>query len=208
MCRDTARQYCFELRIPECIKVTTVAPTGTIAKLPGKSEGIHPIYGKYFKRRVRYADSDPKIEELRRQGLHIEPCIYNSNTLVVTFICKDALVEEVEALGLNANELVEGANEVSLADHLAVQAMFQEEYADNAVSFTVNVEPGKYTIDQAMGTIIHYLPRIKGTTIMVDASRAQSPYERLSKEEFEKLAHLSTVAQGEMDCSTGACPIR
>jgi ribonucleotide reductase alpha subunit len=142
------------------------------------------------------------------KGYHIEPCIYTANTLVVSFICKDLLVEEVEALGLNADTLVEGANEVSLADHLAVQAMVQEDFADNAVSFTVNVEPGQYTVDQAMETIIHYLPRVKGTTIMVDSSRPQSPYERLTKEEFEELAHLATVTQGEMDCNTGACPVK
>ena len=33
--REQARDYAFELRIPEPVKVTTVAPTGTIAKLPG-----------------------------------------------------------------------------------------------------------------------------------------------------------------------------
>jgi ribonucleoside-triphosphate reductase len=207
-CRDEARRYAHALRIPEPIKVTTVAPTGTIAKLPGKSEGIHPIYGRYFKRRVRFADTDPNLVGYMEKGYHIEPCIYTANTLVVSFICKDLLVEEVEALGLNADTLVEGANEVSLADHLAVQAMVQEDFADNAVSFTVNVEPGQYTVDQAMETIIHYLPRVKGTTIMVDSSRPQSPYERLTKEEFEELAHLATVTQGEMDCNTGVCPVK
>lgn len=208
VCRDAARQYAFELRIPEPIKVTTVAPTGTIAKLPGKSEGAQTIYGRYFKRRVRYADTDPRLPNLLLLGYHIEPCIYTANTLVVTFICKDSLVEEVESLGLDADYLVEGANEVSLADHLAVQAMIQEEYVDNAVSFTVNVEPAQYTVEQAMDIILHYLPRIKGTTIMVDASRPQSPYERLTKEQFDELAYLATVSQGEMDCATGACPIR
>jgi ribonucleoside-triphosphate reductase len=208
ICRKTADKYCFELRIPGCIKVTTIAPTGTIAKLPGKTEGIHPIYGRYFKRRIRYADNDPKLVELLRLGYHIEPCQYTANTLVVTFICKDLLVDEVQRLGLDADLLVEQANEVSLAEHLSVQAMIQEEYADNAVSFTVNVEDGQYTVEQAMDTIIHYLPRIKGTTIMVDASRPQSPYERLTKEEFDLLAHLATIDQGNMDCGTGACPVK
>jgi ribonucleoside-triphosphate reductase len=208
ICRKTADAYCFQLRIPACIKVTTIAPTGTIAKLPGKSEGIHPIYGRYFKRRIRYADNDPKLVELLQLGYHIEPCQYTANTLVVTFICKDLLVDEVERLGLDADNLVEQANEVSLLEHLSVQAMIQEEYADNAVSFTVNVEDGQYTVDQAMETIIHYLPRIKGTTIMVDASRPQSPYERLTKEEFDQLAHLATIGQGDMECSTGACPVK
>ena len=52
--REMARAYAFELRIPEPVKVTTVAPTGSIAKLPGVSEGIHPIYARHFERRVRF----------------------------------------------------------------------------------------------------------------------------------------------------------
>lgn len=57
--RDEAREYAFQLRIPEPVKVTTVAPTGSIAKLPGVSEGIHPIYARHFLRRVRFSMTDP-----------------------------------------------------------------------------------------------------------------------------------------------------
>jgi ribonucleoside-triphosphate reductase len=35
--RNEAREYAFQLRIPEPVKVTTVAPTGSIAKLPGRT---------------------------------------------------------------------------------------------------------------------------------------------------------------------------
>ncbi|MGW7358811.1 hypothetical protein ACWGI0_19785 [Streptomyces sp. NPDC054802] len=41
------------------MKVTTVAPTGSIAKLPGATEGIHPIYARHFIRRVRFSMPDP-----------------------------------------------------------------------------------------------------------------------------------------------------
>lgn len=208
VCRQEARDYSFLLRIPEPIKVTTVAPTGTIAKMPGVSEGIHPIYGRYFVRRIRYADNAVELDKFRLEGRTIEKDLYSPNTVCVLFPTKDILVEEVEKLGLDAEYLVEAANEINFADMLAVQAMYQECYADNAISFTVNVEPGTPTVEDAKKTLINYLSRLKGTTIMVDGSRPQSPYERITKEEYEGLTG-GFVGDGiNEECANGACPIR
>src|SRR5690606_24511188 len=54
----TAQHFAHQLRIPVPVKTRTVAPTGTIAKMPGVSEGIHPIFSKYFVRRIRFSDID------------------------------------------------------------------------------------------------------------------------------------------------------
>src|SRR5690606_35384241 len=63
--RNAARDYAFQLRIPEPVKVTTVAPTGTIAKLPGTTEGIHPIFARYYIRRIRFSTiSENEIKQL------------------------------------------------------------------------------------------------------------------------------------------------
>lgn len=211
--RKEARRYAFQLRIPEPIKVTTVAPTGTIAKLPGRTEGLHPVYAKYFKRRVRFSTVDPgqatQLDKFRDQGLSVVDCLYTPNTKVVEFITKESLVAEVEDLGLDADYLVEAANEIGLSDMLAVQAMYQECYADNALSFTVNIEPDKYTVDQARDTLIHYLPKLKGTTIMMDNSRPQAPYERITRDEWEShTGHKEVTDSVDEACATGACPIR
>jgi adenosylcobalamin-dependent ribonucleoside-triphosphate reductase len=209
--RTEARDYAFELRIPEPVKVTTIAPTGSIAKLVGASEGIHPIYAKYFLRRIRFStiNQAAKIQEFVDQGYEVEDCLYSANTKVVTFPTKELLVEQVESLGFNPEEIVESADEISLEDMLAFQAMYQNHYADNAVSFTVNVPENKYGIDEAMQILVKYLPELKGTTIMVDGTRPQAPYSRVSKAEYLNLASPKTV-QDSLDesCSTGACPIR
>ena len=230
--KEKAR-YAHELRIPNPIKGTTIAPTGSIAKLPGESEGIHPIYGPYFKRRIRFAANDPKVQEFVDQGYEVEDCLYTANTKVVAFYVKDPLVQAVENLGIDP-DIVEGANDIDLSDMLAVQAMVQECYADNAVSFTVNIEPdevqkaylkdqldqgvslldlkvgpaGEGTISSAQADIIHYLPYLKGTTIMIDGSRPQSPYERISKAEWEMAEYIKEMGSGELACGPSGCPVK
>ncbi|MEU0674438.1 ribonucleoside-triphosphate reductase, adenosylcobalamin-dependent [Streptomyces sp. NPDC006172] len=211
--RAEAREYAFQLRIPEPVKVTTVAPTGSIAKMPGVTEGIHTIYARFFKRRVRFSMVDPAqvktVEDAVRQGYEVEKCIYDQsgNTMVVTYPTKEKLVAEVEAMGYDP-AIVESADEVDLHAMLAFQAMYQTEYADNAVSFTVNFPEGKYDVDQAAEIIKAWLPDLKGTTLMPDGTRAQAPYERITAEEFAQYAVTSVEDSTDEDCSTGACPVR
>lgn len=210
--RDTAREYAFELRLPEPVKVTTVAPTGSIAKLPGVTEGIHPIYGRHFLRRVRFNMTDPaqaaNVARFEFEGYDVEPCIYDQsgNTYVVTFPTKEKLVAEVEAMGFDP-AIVESADELTLDQMLSFQAMYQAEYADNAVSFTANVPEG-LDVDETMAVIKRWLPDLKGTTIMVDGTREQAPYERITEAEFDAYEVTSIEDSTDEDCATGACPVR
>jgi ribonucleoside-triphosphate reductase len=211
--RDEAREYAFALRVPEPVKVSTVAPTGSIAKMPGVTEGIHTIYARFFKRRVRFSMVDPAqvktVEDAVRQGYEVEKCIYDQsgNTMVVTYPTKEKLVAEVEALGYDP-AIVESADEIELNAMLAFQAMYQSEYADNAVSFTVNFPEGKYEVDEAAAIIQSWLSDLKGTTLMPDGTRAQAPYERITAEEFAQYAVTSVEDSTDEDCATGACPVR
>ncbi|WP_440066406.1 ribonucleoside-triphosphate reductase, adenosylcobalamin-dependent [Streptosporangium sp. OZ121] len=213
--REEAHIYSFELRIPEPIKVTTVAPTGTVAKLTGTTEGIHPIYARYFIRRIRFSTVDPDqarmLEDYRAQGYKTEPDLYAANTDVVEIPTLDPLVEQVVALGYPA-ETVESADEISPEDMLRVQAMVQRVYTDNAVSFTVNIPPDSVTPADLSALLVKYLPHLKGTTLMVDESREQAPYERLTAEQWAALNEqesVYTVSDSiDEECATGACPIR
>jgi adenosylcobalamin-dependent ribonucleoside-triphosphate reductase len=211
--RDAATAYAHELRIPVPVKVTTVAPTGTIAKMPGVTEGIHPIYARHFIRRVRFSLVDPvqaeRVNAFFAQGYNVETDVYDQsgNTVVVEFPTKEKLVEEVESLGLPAS-LVESADEISFNDMLAFQGMYQRNYADNAVSFTVNVLPGALDQDQAEAVLKKWLPVLKGTTVFPDLTRPQSPYERITAEEYEKAAAKNVDASYDEECASGACPVK
>jgi adenosylcobalamin-dependent ribonucleoside-triphosphate reductase len=211
--KAAAVEFCHALRIAVPVKMTTVAPTGTIAKMPGVTEGIHPIYARHFIRRVRFSLVDPvqaeRVNTFFAQGYNVEEDVYDKsgNTVVVEFPTKEKLVEEVENMGLPA-ELVEAADEIDFADMLAFQAMYQKDYADNAVSFTVNVLPGQLDQDQAEETLARFLPVLKGTTVFPDLTRPQSPYERITAEEYEKAAAKSVDASYDEACASGACPVK
>lgn len=205
VCDETARAYAKELGIPTPIKRTTVAPTGTIAKLSGTTEGIQTIYARFGIRRVLYGEDDPKLQGLFAKGYHIEDCVY-TNGKIVEFPYKDILVAEVEALGMPV-DLIEDASEVDVKDYLAVQAMVQNLYSDNSISLTINFPEGKYTHEDVKQALYVYGPQLKGTTMMPDASRPQQPYSRLTQEEYEATG-VGEVGQGETECATGACPIK
>lgn len=231
--RKEVRRYAFTLRIPEPVKCTTLAPVGTVSKLAGCTESMEPIKFRYFEQRIRFSKSpeDPNVQELRDQGYVIEDAVFEPNTLIAVIPCKNKLLEELEAIHgpEKAEWLLEEAAEIPLDDMLAVQQMVQAEYADNAISFTVNRPPDPIQqafieehpdwnwkglelplpeesyLDDAMRTIKHFLPRLKGTTVMVDGSRQQAPYTPISKEQYEAAISSQVAESFDGECAGGAC---
>ena len=206
-----AQDLCHDLRIPVPVKLRTIAPTGTVAKLAGVSEGIHPIFSKYFLRRIRFnklSDAEA-LAGLVAEGYDVEDDLFAPNTAVVTIPTKDTLVQEAVArFGAAGEEFVEAADDLTLDQLLGFQALYQKYWADNAVSFTANVDPDAYTSDDVAQTLQKYAGVLKGSTIFPEASYPQAPYERITKEQYES-ASVKAVADGvDEDCANGACPIK
>lgn len=216
--RQEARDYAFELRIPEPVKVTTVAPTGSVAKLPGATEGIHPILYKWYEQRIRFSKRDERefnqILDYMSQGFVIEDDIYDPSgmTAVVVIPTENILIAEVRELvktyDLDFDEsVVESAEDLTLDDMLSFQALYQEYWADNAVSYTCNIPDGKYSPEELQDILKRHLPKLKGTTIMVDASREQAPYTRITQADYEAAAAKRIEDSADFECSTGSCGI-
>lgn len=231
--RKEVRRYAFNLRIPEPVKCTTLAPVGTVSKLAGCTESMEPSKFRYFEQRIRFSKNpeDPNIADLRAQGVTIEDAIFEPNTLIAVIPCKNKLLAELEVIhGVSKAEwLLEEASEIPLDDMLAVQQMVQYEYADNAISFTVNRPPDatqqafiaehpdwSWTgeslplpepayLEDALATIKHFLPRLKGTTVMIDGSRMQAPYTPLTKEQYESAVGHQIAESFDGECAGGAC---
>lgn len=211
---DAAKDFCHQLRIPIPVKLRTIAPTGTIAKMPGVSEGIHPIFAKYFIRRIRFSTvSEEQLamaQQYERDGFHVEPDQYSANSLVVSIPTKDSLVAAVaEQFGQSeAEEIVESAADLTLNEMLAFQALYQTYWADNAVSFTANVDPNTYTPKDVADQIYIFGVLLKGATIFPEASMPQAPYERITREEYETATATAVADSVDEECANGACPIR
>jgi len=182
--RGTAQKYAYNLRIPEPVKVSTVAPTGSISKLAGCSEGIQTIYAKYFIRRVIFSMSDPdqaaRIEELKRQGYHVEASKhYGADQQVVSYYCRDAVLSEVD------EDLVEDSTDLAVEDVMEVQSVVQGAFVDNSVAITVNFDP-ELSEEEIYNTIKAYGGRLKGFTMFPRVSNfVQAPYEAITREQWE-----------------------
>lgn len=211
---EVAINYAHQLRIPVPVKKRTVAPTGTIAKLPGVTEGIHPVFALYFIRRIRFSIVDPDqwatCMDYANRGFLVEPDAAAAETMVVSIPTKDILLDQVAALWgpERAHELVQSPAELTLQDMLNVQAMYQDLWADNAVSYTANVDPKKYSVTDLTQLLTEYGPELKGGTVFPEQSFLQAPYERMAKWEFDLLEATETNDSVDENCATGACPVR
>lgn len=208
---DAAAEYSNVLRIPTPIKKRVIAPTGTISKLAGVSgEATHAPFAAYFIRRIRFSDLEPaevaQVEEYRRKGYRVEPDRHAANTTVVEIPTKDSLLDELEF-----PEYFQHAGDLTIRDMLNVQRMYQKYWADQAVSYTVNVDPERYTAEELAEVLAEYLPDLKGTTVFPEMSFEQAPYERISFEEYKARAEEVGIEVTDTGfdpvCASGACPV-
>ncbi|MFI0553395.1 ribonucleoside-triphosphate reductase, adenosylcobalamin-dependent [Streptomyces scabiei] len=206
-----AVEYANEMRIPVPIKKRVIAPTGTISKVAGVSgEATHAPFADYFLRRIRFSLVEPEearqVEEYRAKGYPVEDCIYAANTAVVTIPTRDPLVSEVMD-----PSVIEHAGMLSLEDMLKVQRLYQRYWADQAVSYTASVDPERYTVEDVAAILLEFMPDLKGSTIFPELSRAQAPYERITREQYVEMATALGIETEDTGfdeiCASGACPI-
>lgn len=166
----------------------TVAPTGTTGMVSGVSTGIEPYMAPVYWRRM-VKDVDKKNNNVAQEVLVVEP-IYDLYP-----------------------DIVEGAADIPVEKHFAVQAAVQK-HVDNAVSKTINL-PNDYEVDKLSSLWLKYLPQLKGTTFYRWGSRENEPFQPVKKEEIEEL--LMTVPEedirrklrneNEGDCF-GSCEVK
>jgi len=207
--RRAADDFADQLGTPRSVKVTAVAPTGTISNLRGTTPGPHPVFARYFVRRVRFAAHDPAWERLAAEGHEVVDDIYAASTKVVSFLLRDSVLDRHPA------ELIEQADEISVEQFLDLVAAVQETYCGGtdgqAVSATARIPAGMSPSELARA-LLPRLGRLKGATVFPDVSRALPPLEAISAERYEELSALSggalSVGDSNTGCIGGACPVR
>lgn len=167
------------MKVPRSIKTTTVKPSGTVSLLASATPGVHYPHSRYYIRRVRMTTGSPQLEKLKSKGYYIEPCAFKPE--------HTAIVEFPVDVG-NCRTL----DDITMWEQLELAAFMQHYYADNQVSCTVTFqkEEGKH-IAAALNT---YQYRLKGISFLPrsDDVYPQMPYEKISKEQYEKMCHNIT----------------
>lgn len=207
---DTEKvSYAGTLGIPVPCKGSTLAPNGTGALLPGCPSSMQAMFAGWGIRRMRCSDTDTELERKKLEGYPVYADPQARNTQIVEFWYEDPLVAKLRAAGLDPDKLVEGQDEIPFESSLALQALVQERYADNAISFTINVPNDKRPSFADMKNLFStYLPKLKGTTYFPDVSRKYPPLERKTKAEFESYTGPKEITSVEQECLNGACPVK
>ena len=209
--REAADQLANELQLPKPIKVTAIAPNGTIAQLRGTTSGIHPVYARYFVRRIQYSDTDPRLLDMQAKGYHIEDSIYAEHTKVVSVPAADISIQRHD------ESLIEQANEVTVDAFLSIQGAVQATFCGGndgqAISATANIPSSGVDAEQMADVLARHLPYVKGMTVFPAVSRPQTPITAITKGEWASMLIeiQEQVAAGDSndgECVGGACPIR
>lgn len=196
------------------IKKTTCKPSGTVAKMPGVSSGIHWHYSPYMIQRIRFNETDPNLLVVKACGFPIEKAAKEPNTVVVEFPVKNPNAD---------NPNFKSSADVSLEEQFANQYLFAYIWADNAVSATLSFQ--QQETDKIEPLLAAYNNRIKSTSLLPYQGHGyvQAPWEPITKEEYEErvstlqlsveeaYAILASSVTGDSelldsDCIGGACP--
>lgn len=167
-----------EAGVPASVRLTTVKPSGTISLLSGASPGMHWPPFRYGVRRMRVGQDSPVASVLINAGIPFEPDAYSENTLTFEFPMKSGVGK------------TRSVDEVSIWEQASLVAMLQREWADNAVSNTLNFQ--EHEKDQIEHVISAFAPVIKSISLLPTESHGyvQPPYEPTTKEEYERRTAL------------------
>jgi adenosylcobalamin-dependent ribonucleoside-triphosphate reductase len=198
------------------IKLTTNKPSGTVAKMPGVSSGIHWHYAAFMLQRIRFHETDPNLKVMELCGFHIEKAQKEPNTVVVTFPIKNPNADHPN---------FRGSGDVSLEEQIANQYLFAYAWADNAVSATLTFKHDE--TDKIEPLLRAYNNKIKSTSLLPYSGHGyvQAPWEPITEEEYNrqvanlkmdpdeayKLVKLTTEPSDDLldsDCLSGACPTK
>jgi ribonucleoside-triphosphate reductase (thioredoxin) len=206
MVKTEGTSYATAQGIPVPVAFTALAPTGSISALPGVTTSCQALDFAWFLRLVRYSDMDPELAVKRSEGYEVFTDEDAANTAIVKYWCEHPLVSKVKASGLDPS-ILETQFQVPFMDSLKVQAMIQDLYADNAISYTVNLPEDVQGLseDEMEAQLAEILPRLKGTTMYVAKSRKNTPIQPITKEQFDAHQGPKQITMVEDDCKNG-CP--
>lgn len=154
--------------------LTTIQPTGTIAIIANVSSGCEPNFALCYKRVAQsmnnqefYFTNEILKEKLSQLGIL-------SDELLQKISNNNGSVKGIEEIPEDIQKIFVTAMEISPEWHVKMQAAFQNNGVDSAVSKTVNM-PNKATVEDVSKTyMLAYDLGCKGITIFRDGCRGKN----------------------------------
>lgn len=211
-----------ELGLPRPKNVTTVKPSGTLSKVMDTTEGVHKPLGKYIFNNVTYGRYDPLVPLCRAAGYKVVDHPTDPSAVLITFPVKwdDVPFEKVVREGKTLEVNLESA-----ISQLERYKMLMQNWCQQNVSATIS-----YSVEEVDGIVewlysnwdtyvgVSFLFRADPTKTAKDLGYLYLPQEVVTQEKYEEyVAVIQPIdldqsndidAELEMDCTTGACPIR
>jgi len=167
------------LQVPESIKITSIKPSGTVSLLGGATPGIHYPHSRFYIRRVRIGKNTNLAEELRKNGYHVEPDVYQPETTLVA------------SFPIDIGKGVKTLKKVSMWEQLSLASFMQRYWADNQVSCTISFSKSKESsqIEPALNFFQYDLKGISFLPTLDDQATAypQMPYEEIDEEKYKSM---------------------
>lgn len=173
---------------------TTIAPTGTIARLMnghGYSSGIEPPFAISMKSSIIGTSIDDGIHPLLLEKLNE---LYFDSPEIKTRIIEQikqngSSIQNISQFSDKFKQLFLTANEISIDQHVAIQSAFQE-FTDSAVSKTINMNNKASVEDVSNAFKLAWGSKCKGMTIYRDGSKIKQVLNVIKKEnKINDLSH-------------------
>jgi ribonucleoside-diphosphate reductase alpha chain len=147
--------------------VTTIAPTGTLSLIANCSSGIEPLFAIQYTRRaledLEFQMTDPLFLEMgEREGFLTEHALQA--------LQNGASLGDLPGVPQSVKDRFITTFEISPLQHVRIQAAFQE-YADNAVSKTINFSHEATQDEVKEAFLMAYREKCKGITIYRSGSK-------------------------------------
>jgi hypothetical protein len=159
--------------VPPSIRDTTVKPDGSVAKLPGCSEGLHEHKFPFAIRRMSVQNDHAIVPILKAAGYPHEP----SAVLPALETCFEFPIAAPEGSRTSKKQ--------TLWEQISVAVMMQREWADNACSITGEFDPETEGPDVPR-VIARNIPLLKSFSALPRSAGAykQMPYEEIGREQY------------------------
>lgn len=214
LAQEINQQYAHELSINASAAITCVKPSGNSSQLLNCSSGLHTRWSPYYIRNVRVSTHSPLFKVLRDAGVPMDAENGQTPETATTWVIHFPMKSPDGAVT---------RHDVTAIEQSDFWLQNKLRWTEHNPSCTISYKPDE--VRGLMDWVWSHRDVVGGMAFLpsFDANYAQMPYEEITREEYERLAHafpavdfsrvsafeeedLTTAAQ-ELACSSGACDV-